>query len=123
MLEWKTGKPVTDGVVGMVSFTRRDEVAKGIIYAGHVNYHVLHTNGVFSVERHVTNTEHGRHVVTGALGRAARHAVDPATQLAELLDLKARIEESRPIEKAMGMFDVSAPEIEAMVAFVQDTNK
>lgn len=120
MLDWKTGNPITDGVVSIVSFTRRDEVAKGVIYAGHVNYHVTHNSGVFGVERHVTNTEHGRHMVTSALGRTARYAIDPAVQLKELLDLKARIDESRPVERAMGMFDVAVSEVEAIVSFVQN---
>jgi len=123
MLDWKTGEPITDGVVGMVSFSRGDEVVKGVIYAGHVNYHVTHIDGMFGLERHVTNTEHGRHMVIGALGRTARHAVDPAAQLEELLELKARIDESRPTERAMGMFDVSASEAEAVVSFVRDAQQ
>lgn len=119
-LERGTREPRSEGLVGMVSFTRSDEVVKGVIYAGHVNYHITHNDGVFGLERHVTNTEHGQHMVKGALGQTARHAVDPLGQLMELLDLKARLDESRPIEAAMGMFDVSASEAEAIITFVQN---
>jgi hypothetical protein len=116
--DWKTGEPITDGVIGMASFSRRDEVTPGLIYAGHVNYHITHQDGEYGIERHVTNTEHGSHMVGQMLGRTARYATNPASQLLDLLELKARLDESRPMEKALGMFDVSASEAEDVVQFL-----
>ena len=40
-------------------------------------------------------------------------------QVAELLDSKTRNDDSRPIARAMGVFDVTAMEAEVVISFVR----
>ncbi len=112
-----TGQPKRDGVVGTVTFTRTEKPDKDLSYAAHANYHITTDNGgeTYGLERHVTNTEHGPH-------RVGRAALDPAALLDELTALRDRVEESRPVEQAMGMFTVTQTEARQVIDFTKDLN-
>ena len=106
ILDTETNTQKTSGVVGMVSFTRRNEVKPGLIYAAHANYHVTQKDGIFGVERHDTNTEHGMHMVRRMVGEIA-------------------MSDYRPLDRAtmramMYAHDVSGPELDDIILFLQN---
>lgn len=76
------------GVVAIASFDHAQcSEETGVSFASHINYHVITDDGTsYRLERHVTRTEHGPHVVF--LDRLER--MRPLEQqLAELLELQA----------------------------------
>lgn len=124
----ETGQPRRKGVVGMVRFTRNERVDPSLLYAAHVNYHITTQDGeAFGMERHVTNTEHGRHKVQEMRRKQAQMAIDPygsATELlAELESFKSRIDTTRPMEQAMGMFDVTKVEAQQVIDYIRKMNE
>lgn len=107
----ETGQPKREGVVGMVSFTRNEKPDPNLSYAAHVNYHITTKDdgATYGAERHVTNTEHGPHKAREMQQKLGRMMVDPGAaaqeMLSELTSLRDRVETTRPVEQAMGMFD------------------
>jgi hypothetical protein len=114
----KTQKPRTEGVVANVMFDQKERIDEGLLYVTHVNYHIVKDDtGSLSLERHVTNTEHGEH-------KAAefRRSLDqPLTigylenQLREAEQSLADLLATRPIEKATGMLDVEFEEARQVI--------
>ena len=98
------------GVVGMATFDQHERRDANLIYATHVNYHVISDDGnAYRLERHITNTEHGPHIV----GRHANKS--PQEMLNELTALKARVEETRPLEEASGLLSVESQEADEII--------
>lgn len=123
----ETGQPLLKGEVGIVTFTRKERVDEGLMYAAHANYHIKSADGeTYNLERHVTNTEHGWHKVREAQGQMRRASTDASgfalEMLENLLAKKRNLEATRPIEKAMGMFDVSKNEAQQVIDFVHGLN-
>lgn len=116
----ETGQPMREGVVGMVSFTLDEKPDPDLTYAAHVNYHITTNDGgnSYDLERHVTNTEHGPHTAR-AIGKTS---IDPAKMLEDLISLRDRVEQLRPIEKATGMFTVTQVEAQQVIDFVRELN-
>jgi len=124
----ETGQPKRKGIVGMVSFTRKERVDPSLLYAAHVNYHITTQDGeTFGMERHVTNTEHGRHKVAEMRRERAEMAIDPQrfalNQLAKLQSLKSAIDTTRPTEQAMGMSDVTQLEAQQVADYIRSMNE
>ena len=94
-----------------------------MLYATHVNYHVLTDDSeAFRLERHVTNTEHGPH---RAAEQLAAHSITPESmeaQLTGLLALKARVEESRKAELELGLTAVSSLEADEIAQTLASFN-
>src|SRR5665213_2450864 len=69
----KTKEPRTQGVVANVMFDQKEHVDADLLYATHVNYHIVDDGtGNLGLERHVTNTVHGGRKAAefrGSLGR------------------------------------------------------
>jgi len=94
----------------MVTVTQHEKPVPGIIYAAHPNYHITTDNGgeTYGLERHVTNTEHGPHMV----GSSVR------VSLADMRTELARVQRERPIEKAMGLLTVTEAEALQLIDLV-----
>lgn len=123
-----TGQPKREGVVGMVSFTRNEKPDPNLSYAAHVNYHITTKDGgeTYGLERHVTNTEHGPHKAREMQQRLGRMATDPTAiqeMLSELTSLRDRVGATRPVEQAMGMFDVTQSEAQQVIDYVRSLNR
>lgn len=123
----ETGQPLRKGVVGMASFNRKERVDPSLLYAARVNYHITTQDGeTFSIERHVTNTEHGKHKVAEKRRQQAQMSIDPSAfaleQLVRLQSLKSRVDTSRPMERAMGMFDVTQSEAQQVIDYLNGIN-
>lgn len=117
-----TGHPRTGGVVGMVTFNQIERRDAGLIYAAHVNYHVISDDGeTFRLERHVTNTEHGPHKVAESLGRTASRE-DMQRNLDEMVALKARVEGTREVEAGLGLLTVTSQEADQIKQVVTALN-
>ena len=117
-----TGEPRRSGVVGMVTFDQKDHRDAGLIYATHVNYHVITDDGeTHRLERHVTNTEHGPHRVAQEAGKVVtRQSV--LDNLAELTALRDRVETTRGMEQSLGLLTVSQPEADQILDVLTDLN-
>lgn len=119
----KTGEPKREGVVGLVSFSQKERRDADLLYATHVNYHVVTDDGeTFRLERHVTNTEHGKHQVAQQLAARSMVPESMETQLAGLLALKARVEESRKAEAELGLSTVSSLEADEIAQTLASFN-
>ncbi len=120
----ESGQPQRTGVVGIVTFTQSERHDADLIYATHVNYHVISDTGeTFRLERHVTNTEHGPHkVAEHALGRAATRE-DIQRKLDETRELLAKVRESRKVEAELGLLTVSSREAEQILKVLSKYNE
>lgn len=116
-----TGQPKRDGLVGMVTISQHEKPVPGIIYAAHANYHLITDDGgeTYGLERHVTNTEHGAHIAR----KIGRSSANPTAWLAELTALQEKVEQERPIEKAMGLLTVSQTEAQQVIDFTAGLNQ
>jgi hypothetical protein len=114
----KTHEPRTQGVVANVMFDQKERVDEGLLYATHVNYHIVNDGSDnLSLERHVTNTEHGEHKAAEfrrSLGRPLTREYLEA-QLQDTEKLLADVLATRPAEKAAGMFDVEFEEAQQVI--------
>lgn len=123
----RSGEPLKKGVVGIATFSRHEHVDRNLIYAAHVNYHVIlgKDGSTYELERHVTNTEHGPHKAAEYQRRLGRLMTDPRAIeafLGEMTDLINRVEATRPIEKAMGILTVTAAEAQQVIDFTHKHN-
>jgi len=124
----ETGQPRREGMVGIVTFTRKEKVDKDLMYAAHTNYHITTKDGgaTYGLERHVTNTEHGPHKAREMYQKLGRSMVDPASaaqdMLKEITSLRDRIDTTRPLEQAMGLFDVTQEEAQQVIDFTKGLN-
>ncbi|HEV2403675.1 MAG TPA: hypothetical protein VGS08_05760 [Candidatus Saccharimonadales bacterium] len=128
LLDRDSGQPLREGTVGIVKFTRREKVDRDLTYATHVNYHITTEDGsgTYSLERRVTNTEYGSRKVREAREWRARALGDPKgttnNLLQEVTSLLNRIDVNEPMEKAMGMFDVTQKEAQQVIDYVHYLN-
>lgn len=123
----ETGQPKRDGVVGMVTFTRNEKPDPNLSYAAHVGYRITTADGggTYGVVRYVTNTEHGPHEVLEMQQKLGRAATDPrgaAEDMLQELQARERLNQTRPVEQAMGMFDVTQAEVQQVIGFVESLN-
>jgi len=117
-----TGEPERSGVVGMVTFAQKDHRDAGLIYATHVNYHVITDDGkTHRLERHVTNTEHGPHRVAQEAGKVVTRQ-SMLDKLAELTALRDRVDATRGMEQSLGLLTVSQPEADQILNVLADLN-
>lgn len=117
-----TGEPKRSGVVGMVTFDQKDQRDAGLIYATHVNYHVITDDGeTHRLERHVTNTEHGPHRVAQEASRAVTRQ-SMLDNLAELIASRDRVEATRGMEQSLGLLTVSQPEADQILGVLGELN-
>lgn len=114
----KTREPRAEGVVANVMFDQKERVDAGLLYATHVNYHIVNDgSGNLSLERHVTSTEHGEHKAAEfrrSLGWPLTREFLEA-QLRDTEQLLADVLATRPAEQAMGMFDVEFEEAQQVI--------
>ncbi len=114
----KTKEPRTQGVVANVMFDQKERVDANLLYATHVNYHIVDDGtGNLGLERHVTNTEHDEHKAAEfrhSLGRPLTREFLEA-QLRDAEQLLADVLTTRPAEKATGMFDVEFDEAQQVI--------
>lgn len=121
----ESGQPRRNGVVGMVTFAQKEHRDQGLIYATHVNYHVIADDGGnYRLERHVTNTEHGPHRVAQHRKDMGRMATREAMvdMLAELTSLRDRIVATRGMEESLGLLTVNQPEAQQIIDVVTGLN-
>lgn len=121
----ESGEPRRSGVVGMVTFNQKEHRDQGLIYATHINYHVLADDGEnYRLERHVTNTEHGPHRVAQHRQEMGRMATREGMvdKLAEMTALRDRVEATRGMEESLGLLTVSQPEAQQIIDVVTGLN-
>lgn len=113
-------KPSENGTVGILTFSRKDQVDEGLLYATHVNYHItVDEEGVVALERHVTQTEHGPHKVRESIAKSAR---GPEQLPRELQALRASVDTSRALEEETGVMYVFKQEAHEIIDFLTKQN-
>jgi len=118
--DYETGEPRTKGMIANVAFSQREFVDKGLIYATHVNYHIVSDGSdELHLECHVTATEHGIHKVRELHAQRDRTMTREGLeeQIDEWSDELRRIDETRPMETAAGMFKVTETEAQQIIDF------
>ena len=121
-LDTETGLPLHEGAVGEIRFTRIKYVDSSTI-AVHVNYLVTQDGEAFGVERRITCTEHGPHVVEekyrrlaatgdaryGSTAQSAKSAlrlkIDRYRRNGALAAVKAKVKLSVPRDEAQQVID------------------
>ena len=122
----RTGLPRQHDVLAMVSFTQKEVVTDGLIYATHANYHVVQEkSGALGLERHMTMTEHGMHKVRELRQQRERlqtlEAIDEFTE--ELKGELSKLDEARPVEKEMGISVVTEKEAQQIIDFCRSLDR
>lgn len=120
------------GMLADITISQREQVDEGLLYVCRATYRVVGEAGEYSLERHITASEHGFHMVRqNPIRRQNPQIVDgweadiirPAGGWQELLDLavdaKSRVDETRPMELASGLLIVSAPEADQILEVLE----
>ncbi|HEX8763153.1 MAG TPA: hypothetical protein VF733_05350 [Candidatus Saccharimonadales bacterium] len=112
-LDHKTGQPRTRGVIANVMFNQNEQVDANLLYATHANYHIVNDGtGNLSLERHVTQTEHGPHMVRPIQSGGYLALIE---QLVEMESLLAQEVVRHAAGKAAGEFDVTFDEAQQVI--------
>ena len=106
------------GVVAIATFDRHEHHPKDVIYATHVNYHVISDDGQnYRLDRHVTQTEHGPHMIKE---EHDRNPIELYLDLLDLMELQARENEQRRIAQDAGLLTVRFQEVEQIINLLKN---
>ena len=123
-LEHESGQPRRTGVVANIAFGQKEKRDEDLGYWTNVNYRVVSDDSnSYRLERHVTSGEYGRAQAASMAGRVAFTQDAIEQQLAELKDLRSRVEEADKIESSLGLTAVSSIEAEQILGTLTQLNQ
>ncbi len=116
--------PRQDGAVGIITFSRREEIAEAeLFYDTNVNYTIRGNAVPFSMERRITSLECGPHILRARQQAEARTRADPLAAALEglqrIAELRAGRAAARPLEKATRILDVTEAEAQQVIDLIK----
>jgi len=123
-LDHETGQPRRAGVVANLTFGQKEKRDEDLGYWTNVNYHVVSDDGEsYRLERHITSGEYGKAYAARMAGKTAFSREAMEQKLAELKDLRSRVEETDKVEAALGLTTVSNTEAEQILESLNTLNQ
>ena len=111
-------------MVANIAFGQKEKRDEDLGYWTNVNYRVVSDDSnSYRLERHVTSGEYGRAQAASMAGRVAFTQDAIEQQLAELKDLRSRVEEADKIESSLGLTAVSSIEAEQILGTLTQLNQ
>lgn len=120
---WMTSNPKIVGWLGEFMFMQSEIIDKDLRYESYIKYGVISTDGHLSLERHLHHSEEGPHVAIQRQVEWDRPIFERLiSDIQETTDSLRRLHESRPIEIASGILDVTHKEAQDIIDLCESLN-